>query len=266
MHRAIVILKRALNDILDNPVVALQVSVLPLLITTFVGQHFLEQAILAQRGSLFLRGQFVWWLWVLGFVGVFLPILWMAVGWHRFVLLGEKPWPIAPRLHVGRILSYGWATIVVAMIAVVLVLVARIAVGVVVGLGQLLIEFDIPPLLGTLGRLFEILLVTFALMFQSAFLVSAACGRRMSIGDAMEYGDLNTETIFFLTLASLALAWGLEQITGLTHAQGLILGGYELVSNWFIALFNVGILTALAAETWFDPPLPPEPPAPIMPV
>jgi hypothetical protein len=267
MKQAIVILKRALHDILDNPVVALQISVLPLLIATFVGQHFLEQALQAQRGFLLIRGQFVWWLWALGLAGVFLPILWMAVGWHRFVLLGERPWPVAPKLHIGRILAYGWATVLVTLIAAILALIVCVLIGVVVGIGLKLSGFALPSALRTLGSLLATLLVAFVLMFQSAALVSAACGRRMSIGEAMEFGDINTEAIFWLTLASLGLAWGLEQVTGLLHAQGLVLGGYELVSNWFLALFNVGVVTALVDESGLDvsnPPLPPDAPSPIM--
>lgn len=264
MQRAIVILRRALNDILDNPVTGLQVSVLPLLITTFVGQHFLEQALQVQRGSLFMRGQFVWWLWALGLVGVFLPVTWMAVGWHRFILLGEKPWPMAPRLHIGRILAYSWASILVTMVAVILAILA----GTAIGIGHKLTGLGDGQTLRTLGSIIGTFLVAYALMFLSAALVSAACGRRMSMRQAMWFGDRNTMAIFWLTLLSFALAWGLERITGLLHSQGLILGGYELVSNWFLALFNVGVLTALVAEAGLpdpNPPLPPDPLKPIMP-
>lgn len=251
MHRAIVILRRAVRDILDNPVAALQVSVLPLLLVAFVGDHWLQRAIVAQQGFLIVPGKFVWWMWALGLFFSLVPILAMAVGWHRFVLMGERPWPVAPRLHPGRIATYGWRTVVVSVMAALSAAIGAfiVAIALAVPLAMVGASQRIAPITETVGSIAGGFFFAYAFVFFSGALVAAACGRRMKLSEAIRLGDRNTVAVFWLTLASFGIVWGLEAIKGLIDAGGVVLGGYELTSGWFVAMLNIGLLTALVAQS-----------------
>ncbi len=260
MKQAWTILMRAVRDILDNPIPALQISVLPILIATYVGQHWLERALAAQFGFLGFGGRMVWWMWALGFAGTFLPLLWMAVGWHRFVLMGERPWPIAPRLHPGSMLAYAGRSLLVLLMALLATLVAVLIAMLVLGiLGMALLAFGI-DLSSQSEQLSEIaggFFGTYFFLWYSPSAVAAACGQRITLRQAARLGDAQTVPIFWLTLASYGIVWLLQSIVGLMEMNGAVLGGYVLISNWFMTLLNVGLLTALLAEAkWGATPQP----------
>jgi hypothetical protein len=256
MRKAWTILMRAIRDITDNPLSALQITVLPMLIFVFVGTHWLERATAAQAGFFLVPGRFVWWMWALGIAGVTLPLLWIAVGWHRLILLGERPLAFAPRLHFGRILAYGGRSFVLLLIALVVTLVIVVLL---VVLAQAFGLFSDGAGGKRLGESVGSFLGTFLFLMLSPAVVATACGQRMTLSEAFRHGDRATVAIFWLTVASFGLTWLLEAIVGAMRFTGVGLEGYVLVSSWFLTLFNVGILTAIAADAAPMPPLPPTP-------
>lgn len=264
MGKAWTILLRAIRDITDNPVVALQVSVVPILLVTYLGQPWLDHAVAVQQGAVISPGATVWWLWAGGLVVTVFPLLWLAVGWYRFVLLGERPWPVAPRLHWGRILAYGGRSLLVLVIAVIAVGALVMLLGLLIGAGASMLgaERGQAGLLGAqIGGITGTFLGAYVFLYLSPAVVASACGRIMNLGEALGIGDHFTVPVFWLTLASLGLAWLLDAITGLLNLGGVMLGGYVMASNWFLILFNVGLLTALLAVAEPAPLPPPAEPA-----
>lgn len=252
MRQAWVILMRAARDILDNIVVALQISAVPILIISFVGDHWLNRALAAQQGFLFFQGHFVWWMWALGLAATVLPLLWMAVGWHRFVILGERPWPVAPRLNGGRILAYAGRNLVIILLAILyglgVVFLFSLVAGIVAA-GSGMEEDAAKEMLAPAGDLAASFLGTFFVLRFSPAVVATACGMPMTLREATGLGGGRTIVVLWLSLATLGIAWILDAIVGLIDLTGIALDGYVLVSTWFLILINVGIMTALLAES-----------------
>jgi hypothetical protein len=50
-------------------------------------------------------GRAVFWL-IAAIVSTLFAMLWVAVAWHRYILIEEMPGKVIPALHVDRILAY----------------------------------------------------------------------------------------------------------------------------------------------------------------
>ena len=104
--------------------------------------------------------------------------LWVAVAWHRYILLEETPQGILPPFHVGRVLAYfGWGLLLVVIIALI--------GGIIGGIGGLLASF------GGLGSVIGVAVIIATVLFIFYFsariyviLPSAAIGRTLSLSQA----------------------------------------------------------------------------------
>lgn len=247
MRLAWTILMRAVRDILDNIVPALQITVVPLLLMTLVGQHWLDRAVAIQRGFLIIPGRFVWWMWALGLAGTLLPLLWIAVGWHRFILRGERPWLLMPRLPLSAMARYAWRSFTMVLLTITLEILGLIVLGL-----PLLLLLDwlragpgvhswLPLATGTLS----LLLFTFIFLNVSPVLVGAACGERVSLRDAVWANDGGALAMLVLSVLNIGLLLLFGEIEYRLHLHGIVLGGYDLASNWFLTLLGIGILTTI---------------------
>ena len=128
-------------------------------------------------------GDFPWFGFVVVILVALVTSLWIAVGWHRYVLRLELPAGIVPALHPDRMLAYFGRSI---LLGIVLLLIGMV-IGLVVGL-VLLPIIGRSPGMGT-GFLFVVLIYVPVVVISyrlSLSLPGAALGEPMGFGASWE--------------------------------------------------------------------------------
>ncbi|SIS51774.1 hypothetical protein SAMN05421759_101166 [Roseivivax lentus] len=160
--------------------------------------------------------------------------LWIAVAWHRFVLLEEYPGGWLPRFHGGAILSYLWRSIVIGFaIALVIVLPATL----VATIAPVLSVFAI------LAGLFFAIVFGFRL---APALPAAAMGTQVGFKEAWDATRGETGTAIALAFigvfAAILIQMPIFVIAALSEGLGNIA---FIVVNWFVTLVSASVLTTL---------------------
>lgn len=161
--------------------------------------------------------------------------LWIAVTWHRYVLVEEYPngW-IAP-LHGGLMVSYflkGMAIILVIVLATLVVtLVFGLALGWLGGLGTLLIS------VGTIAA------STYLFYRLCPVLPSAAVGKPMTMAEAWEATNETGGAIFMLVVLVLIASMVIQLPATLGAADSVFAMVYSYVIGWVTMLVGVSVLT-----------------------
>jgi hypothetical protein len=161
--------------------------------------------------------------------------LWIAVSWHRYVLLEEYPSGWFPTFHGGAIMSYFGRGFLVGLLIVGVVLVVMLLLGLVMVWA------------GAAGAMLVAVLAfaTASYLFYRLcpVLPSAAINQHMSFGDAWRATSGNDSTIavlvILLILSSIVVQLP-NQIGGPDSAIGIV---YSLVVGWFMMLIGVSVLT-----------------------
>lgn len=169
--------------------------------------------------------------------------LWIAVGWHRFVLLDERPAGVMPRFHGGRVLAYlGWSILIGLLVALVAFAVSML-------FGVVLITLVPGGLAGLLlgaASLFVSMILFYRLAVK---LPAVAIGREMTFGEAWAATRGHSGTVVVLALLTVAFSILLQVPTmldgGGVGGFGAVTVLYQLVVQWFATLLGVGTLTAL---------------------
>ena len=228
---------KALRQTLNNPGAAIGVSLVPLVLAALsafcliLSVAFLE---LVEGNGLPSIAVFaaiaVFGLTTL-FLLFFVPI-WVAVGWHRFVLLGEYPRIWFPRLHKDACLDYfvGLMKFLVALLL--------LSVFVVIPLS---LFTPVTLILSELGYpVFQ-----FAFLTLCVSLPGVAAGQDVQLRKgafrALEMPKAILAVTFFL--------WVFQSLPSLLAGGplGAVFGSltYFLTSYWFLFMLNFGVLTAL---------------------
>ena len=164
---------------------------------------------------------------------------WIAVAWHRFVLLGEVPTSFVPAWRGRSVLQY----IITSIIIGVLLMLLSLLVG--FGLGLFLV-----PLGGTLGTLllWSVMVVVVAIVAYrlSVVLPSVAIGDKIAISEALEVTKGAGGTLFFLGLVAGVASIIIELPAMFSPDPASLLNQiYLLVIGWFTLMIGVSILTTL---------------------
>lgn len=229
----------SLRLVFSNIEAAFKVSALPYAISGLTFVFLGAQATAAIRAgtpeALLALPASLWLSYLIYIVVSVTVALWIAVSWHRFVLLEEYPKSWFPAFHGTAIISYfGHGILIFA-----LVLAALLAVTTVAGLFLVW--------MGSAGA-FVVGVLAFAVASYVFYrlcpvLPSAAVNRPMSIGEAWNATAGNGATIgvlvFLLILSSLVVQVP-NQIGGADTVIGII---YSLVLGWFLMLIGVSVLT-----------------------
>ena len=166
--------------------------------------------------------------------------LWIAVAWHRYVLLNERPAGLIPVMSPARLGRYLWRSILIGLVAVALVGVISIAAG---GL-----------LLGLLGEgivtnfliVLAVIVPVFTVLYRlSSALPGLALDRQTGFADGWVATTGETETIlmlaFFTALVGLVLGTPLR----LMPTGSLVAMLWELAAGWVQLMVSASILTTL---------------------
>lgn len=164
--------------------------------------------------------------------------LWIAVAWHRFVLVEERPDGWLPQWHGSRTLAYLGRSLMIGIAVLVVVIVTNLLLGPVLqGLGAFGHVLRL-TILGTLG--------TIVFLRLGVMLPAGTVDHRMTVAEAWTATKGESGTIVGLALVA-AVATVLVQVpTMLNDDPGSMISMvYTIVLNWFVTMIGISVLTTL---------------------
>ena len=230
--------------LLDNISVALRLSVFPFLVlgaafyllTIFPMEGLAQADDISSATGPFLFG-------ILALIATYLIVLvWVAVGWHRYVLQSVEPhlaWPVWKR---DRIWAYAGAFLRIIPLSILFCFVA-------------LLIFIIPAALfnggnvstndGTLLGFLLGVVISYITMRLSLVLPAAAIGEFMRAPDSWSITKEYSKPIFVAALC-VGVLTAIPNLLLLTPLAPIV-GGvvYFLVAQWFLFMLGISIMTAL---------------------
>ncbi|MGB3406478.1 MAG: hypothetical protein WBA67_03205 [Jannaschia sp.] len=231
---------RALNLLIENLGEALRVSAVPYAVVIaltvwlssdapdgMTGEDILAGTALsgAQAGSALM----------LALVNVLIS-LWIAVAWHRYVLLEEHGTGWIPPFHGNEMLGYFGRSFLIGLLVGVAIL------GISIPLGVLALAIPGGSLLVGAVALFIGMIVFYRL---AIVLPAGAIGRPMTLGEGMEATKGHTETVMVLALLTVGFSLVLQVPALLDGTAGLISAVYQGVVGWIGLMLGVSTLTTL---------------------
>ncbi|SFL78830.1 hypothetical protein [Shimia aestuarii] len=163
--------------------------------------------------------------------------LWVAVAWHRFILLEEYPTGAVPAFHGGRMLAYFWRALLM---------------GLTVGLGAVLIITGVWLVLfwaapvAVLITIFVGIGTSWAFYRLSPILPGAAIEKPLKMGQAWQatkpLSGAILATMFLFVVSIVVLVFAGALVAGVIP----LLGGLVLLGiNWLYIMLGISILTTI---------------------
>ena len=188
--------------------------------------------------------------WLFGSVNMVILMitgLWVAVAWHRFILIEEIPSGYIPKFHGRRMMAYFGQSVLLGLLIV--------AIGLALSIGLIPITIFLAfPLFGDLSQtyltyIFYLLISMLCgpILFRfSTVLPAAALGKRFTWGAAWQATKGSTGS---LVLVALVLWGGLmganEHVTNLISGNLFLLALWAIPFEWVFLMIHISILTTL---------------------
>jgi len=166
--------------------------------------------------------------------------LWIAVAWHRFVLLGERPTGFVPALQAGRVLRYMGRSVLIALVVLAMAGVLGIAFGTL--FYALVPAPGAASLLTVLSVMVPILTVLYRL---SAVLPGVALDRPTGLADGWVATTGESGTILVLAFLSGVASIVMGIPPSLLAPGSLAALLWEVVAGWIQVMVSASILTTL---------------------
>ncbi len=240
------IFKHAVQMVLGNLGAALRIGFLPqlaLVLLAWLLTTPAPQLAVGEGGLPALpdAGAFTGGLLVL--VAQLLIALWVAVAWHRYVLLEEQPGAFLPGWNGAAIWAYFKAAFVLAIV----VLLVSLPLSFIGGL------VSAPLLLSGAGLLAVLLMfvivglpVAWVGYRLSPMLPGAAIGEPLALGQAWAATDRAGPGLLMLALVSVVAVWALQlPLLWLALAAPILALVWSLLTNWLIVMVGAGIATTI---------------------
>lgn len=196
---------------------------------------------------------FPWGVFLLTYLVLAVTGLWIAVAWHRYVLLSEEPTSIIPAFRGDRMLAYFGYSILIALIMIPVVVVLSFAVSLL--LVPLLMSNG-PNTFGfvVLGLLVYVPLIVIGYRL-SVVLPAVALEENLGIGGAWERTRGTTGTILVLAIAS-AIGFFILGLPLIWMTAGSVVAMvWSFVTQWIVIMVGVSILTTLYGHYVEERPL-----------
>jgi len=172
---------------------------------------------------------------IVGLVVFAFTFCWAAVGWNRYVLLGETPAGLVPIPNLTMISLYFWAgaklvlmSLVLMFPVLLLILLLMGSFGMDLATARVLTFLLMVPVSATVFRL-------------AVVLPGAAVGKPMSLRDGWQATSGHFNTFIIVALASMAVS----QLSGLAFGGGLVGVITGAVLSWLSLVVGISILTTL---------------------
>jgi hypothetical protein len=236
----------AFRQVFGNLSGALQVSGVLMLVQFAVlltiGRTMLTDE--AGMRQMMMQGQVPWGRMMLAGLISTLLWLWIVVGWHRYILLNERP-KLVPAFRFDRMLGYFGKSLLIGLILLPLALIlgfvgGGIAAGMVHGQG------DVFPALIVMGLFVYVPLATVGMRL-GTMLPGAALEPGVPVFSGWEATRGATFTILGIVVLSVLFALLLDFLGTRLFGNPVSIPAllYELVKQWIIAMVGASILTTL---------------------
>lgn len=196
------------------------------------------------RQQMIVSGQMPWGKFVLALLLVTALWLWIAVGWHRYILLNEKP-SLVPPLRVDRMLGYFGKSLLIGLILIIPALILGFVGG---GLMTVILKSGS----GIVAAFFLMAIIVYVPlatigMRLCAMLPGAALEPGVPVFSGWEATRGATLTILGVVVISVvcSLALNFLGLRLFSDPFGLPSRIYELVVQWIVTMVGVSILTTL---------------------
>lgn len=237
------ILLHSLRMVFGNMRIALHISAVVYAVTV-VAQYLYLHAIFGANGDITVNalGDRLLPVSVTIFfaVATFFGSIWIAVAWHRFVLLEEVPDGYLPKLHSRNMLEYLGVVFMIVLVLMIPVLALSLVAGVLLA-----------PLIA-LNQAFAILfplafLPVVALFFRlSPMLPGAALGRSLKMADALNVTRPFAKAIWGLAAIELVLSMVLNLSVEFIFPSNM---AFLIIENailgWVVMMVNASLLTTI---------------------
>ncbi|WP_323035142.1 hypothetical protein [Pararhodobacter sp.] len=239
----------AVRMVLGNLNVALRVSgallAIHLVIGLMAGEAYFSSGMGMSGGAPGEMPQFSGLMFLLSVLQIIFG-LWIAVAWHRFILLEEQPGAFLPVWNGAAIWSYFKAGFVLALIVIVAVIPMMFLAGLVV-LPFVAGDMGSPGLLpGLIGFAIMYLPAAYIAYRISPMLPSAAVGKRMTVKEAWQSTSTSGLSFVVLTLVSVLAGWLIYMPAGLLAGNALIIAViWAALAQWLSILVGASILTTI---------------------
>jgi hypothetical protein len=242
--KGIQILVHSIRQVLGNLGPALRVSLVPNLIQ-FAAMLALGMSLMTSGDDLAARildGSFSW----LGFTAIVIVSLvcgvWIAVAWHRYVLLVEEP-GFVPTFRGDRILAYFGNSVLIVLILIIPAMIAMFIVGLI---ARPLMLGGVSPYVVTPIAVIVFLPIAVVGLRLGAALPGIALGAGTNLSAAWEATKGDAVTFGVLTvvwwLGTTLISWLILTVFG-TVPLALML--VQFLYTWAITMIGVSILTTL---------------------
>jgi len=248
---------RTADDIFQNLGPALRISLGPLVLAgvglAVLNQDLLRAWMAGTLGTATFSQARVTVFVLSGLVVILATGYWVAVAWHRFLVLDERPGALLPRFHGGPVLRYALTSLIAVLLAGLVVLVYTLVLSPVVGpiyvqIGSYHHVLGHGPVLVVMNGIGTFLFVYVFLRF-SPVLVARALGRPAGKDSALRQSAPLRGLILRLAAgyAVVTLLWTLFSAGVLTQLPVLAFA-FNLFANWAAFMFSIGVLTRLYLE------------------
>ncbi len=247
---AIAIIRHSLQQIFGNLGAVLRISILlaliPLALMLALGLAplFADEAAMQRAIE---TGSLPWGKFLLFLLVAIATAIWIAVAWHRFVLLEEQPGAVLPAWKGDRMLSYLVASIILILIGIVVAIVISLVVG--------LILATVLPAPTSMGGFIVVAVIAglligvpiIALIMRiGPILPAAAVGERLGVGGAWEATRGATLTFAGVAVVIILISLGLEFIGARLFGRSVMLAGiWGFAVQWFNLMLGLSIATTI---------------------
>lgn len=173
-------------------------------------------------------------------LAMLLALIWIAVAWHRFVLLNERPAGFIPALSPARLVRYtGWS-LAIALLALLIGAVLWLAFGTlffgIFGLTQF----------ASLLTVISVLVPVFTFLYRlSTILPGVAIDRPLGLADGWVATTGETPTILILAFLSGVMSIVLSSPLSFLPEGSVLALLWQVVTGWVQMMIGASILTTL---------------------
>lgn len=165
--------------------------------------------------------------------------LWIAVLWHRFVLLGQVPETVIPPLYAGMILTYLGKTILLSLVIVIII-----------GALDLLLSLALGPMLGSSADMVILLIligVLFYLLYRLGLIFPAvALGGTMTLKASWEKTAIASGAIVQLSVIAVFFVILILISSNMNPDPTSVINlTYSYVVSWIAMMVGISVLSTL---------------------
>lgn len=194
--------------------------------------------------QMMMQGQMPWGRFAVAALVSTVLWLWLVVGWHRYILLNEKP-TLVPAFRADRMLGYFGKSILIGLILIPLGFILGFVVG---GIASGMMHGGSNPVLALLvmGLVVYVPLATVGTRL-ATMLPGAALEPGVPVFSGWEATRGATVTILGIVVLSVVFVVILDFIGMRLFADPMSIPAlvYELVKQWVVAMVGASILTTL---------------------